>query len=373
MSGSVLTPVEVVVVGAGMVAHRFVESLLGRAEVPLHVTVIGDEGRRPYDRAGLGGLFRGATSDDLMLDSTVFDDFRVRLLADDRALRIDRGRCTVMTRSRRLVPYDTLVLATGSYAVKVAVEGDDLRGCFSYRTLEDAESLQDFIARRRRELGRPLRGAVIGEGVRAAEAVGALESVDVTAAVVPLPDAISMEGTPGVRLDRIDSDASGAVAALAFDDGSCVQADVVVTSAGDRPRDELARNSGIAVDRLGGVVIDDGCRTSDPHVLAIGEVASFEGRSVGLLAPGRVMADVAAIRLLGGDVVFPGFGALDVVHPAPSERAIVASPQAVPAAGTGRLDAAAAAPAHPAVIAIRAGARAGLLRPTADMLVESSP
>jgi nitrite reductase (NADH) large subunit len=327
MSEVFLTPAEIVVVGAGMVAHRFVESLISRAETPMHVTVIGDEARHPYDRVGLTGFFSGATPEELELDRSVFDDFRVQLLPDDRVLRIDRSARTVTTRSRKTIAYDTLVLATGSYAAKVAVDGADLPGCFVYRTLDDVQGLKDFVERRGRMLGRPLRGAVIGGGLLGLEAAGALQGMDVAATVIQYSDRLmsaQLDSAGGgmlkrlleargisvrtqSRTTRLDPDASGAVTALEFQDGSVESADVVVFTVGVRPRDELARNAEMRVDPRGGVIIDERCSTSDPHILAIGEVASFEGRCVGLVAPGYAMAEVAATRLLGGEAAFPGY------------------------------------------------------------------
>lgn len=319
MSGYTPTPAEIVVVGAGVVAHRFVESLLSRAEVPLHVTVIGDEGRRPYDRGRLSRLFSGATPEELELDRTAFDDFRVRLLADDRALRIDRGAQTVTTRSRTVVPYDTLVLATGSYAGEVAAEGADLPGCFAYRTVDDVERLLEFVGHRERMLGRPLRGVVIGGGTRGLDAAGALQDLGVEATLVRCSDRLMpaqgdalgeaallhLLAARGILVraetltTRLHADASGMVAAVESHDGSVERADVVVFTVGARPRDELARNAALDVASTGGVIIDDRCATSDPCILAIGEVAHFDGRCVALVAPGHAMAEVAATRVLG--------------------------------------------------------------------------
>ncbi|MCK2036839.1 nitrite reductase large subunit NirB [Microbacterium sp. SSW1-49] len=320
-------PHEILVVGAGMVAHRFVESLLSRGGTPVRVTVVGDEDRAPYDRVGLTGYFSGATAEDLTLDLTVFDDDRVRLLRNDRVLRIDRSARTVTTRSRRTLDYDTLVLATGSYAARVVVDGADLPGCFVYRTLDDVESLRAFVQRRSQMLGRPLRGAVIGGGLLGLEAAGALQDMDVDATVVQYSDRLmSAQLDPAgggmlkrlleargiaVRTDarttRLDPDESGAVTALEFQDGSFQRADVVVFTVGVRPRDELARNAGLDVHPRGGVIIDERCSTSDPCILAIGEVANYDGRCVGLVAPGFAMAEVVATRLLGGDASFPGY------------------------------------------------------------------
>ncbi|UWF78663.1 NAD(P)/FAD-dependent oxidoreductase [Microbacterium sp. EF45047] len=309
-----------VVAGAGMVAHRFVESLLSR-DAAVRVTVVGEEPLGPYDRVGLTGFLDGATVDDLALDPAVFDDDRVTLLTGERVQRIDRRDAHAVTRSGRRLRYDTLVLATGSSAARVAVDGADLPGCFVYRTLDDVRGLRDFVRRRGAELGRPLRGAEIGGGLLGLEAAGALQGLGVDCTVVQYSDRLmSAQLDPAAgrmlrrlieargiavrteaRTTRLDPDASGQVTGLEFQDGSLHEADVVVFTVGVRPRDELAREAGLAVHPRGGVLIDEHCTTSDRRILAIGEVACFEGRTVGLVAPGYAMAEVAASRLLGGD------------------------------------------------------------------------
>jgi len=318
----------VVVVGAGMVAHRFVESLLSRAGDETTVTLIGEEDRHPYDRVGLTGLFEGRSVDELTLERGLIDDDpRLRFLRGDAAVRIDRVARRVTTASGVSVPYDRLVLATGSYAARLAVDGFGLPGCFVYRTLDDVEQLRDFVARRGDELGRPLTGYVIGGGLLGLEAAGALQGLGVECTVAQAGDRLMsaqldlaagtalrrlIEGR-GIRVrtdtitTRLDSDRSGRVAALEFRDLSFDRADVVVFTVGVRPRDGLARRAGLACDPNGGVLIDDGCGTDDPRILAIGEVANYDGRCVGLVAPGYAMAEVAATRLLGGEASFAGY------------------------------------------------------------------
>ncbi len=317
----------VVVVGAGMVAHRFVESLLSRADDTWRVTVVGDEPRHPYDRVGLTSFFAGAAAEDLELDRTPLDDERVRFLRGRTVTRIDRDAAEVLVDSGERIGYDRLVLATGSYAARLAVDGYDHEGCFVYRTLDDVEALEAFVQRRSAELGRRLTGTVIGGGLLGLEAAGALQGLDVDCTVVqssdrlmsaqldlPAGDAlrrlIAARGI-GVRTSalttRLDADRSGQVVGLEFRDGTWERTDVVVFTVGVRPRDELARDAGLTVDPRGGVVIDDRCDTSDDRILAIGEVASFDGQCVGLVAPGYAMAEVAATRLLGLEATFAGF------------------------------------------------------------------
>lgn len=317
----------VVVVGAGMVAHRFVESLLSRADDTWRVTVVGDEPRHPYDRVGLTSFFAGASTEDLELDRSPFDDARVRFLRGRTVTGIDRDAGEVLLDSGERIGYDRLVLATGSYAARLAVDGYDHEGCFVYRTLDDVEALEAFVQRRSAELGRPLTGTVIGGGLLGLEAAGALQGLDVDCTVVqssdrlmsaqldlPAGDALRRLITArgiGVRTSalttRLDADRTGQVVGLEFRDGTWERTDVVVFTVGVRPRDELARAAGLAVDPRGGVVIDEGCDTSDARILAIGEVASFGGQCVGLVAPGYAMAEVAATRLLGLEASFGGF------------------------------------------------------------------
>lgn len=317
----------IVVVGAGMVGHRFVESLLSRDDAHARVTLIGEEGRHPYDRVGLTGFFDGRTPDDLTLDRATIEGDRVEFVPADPVAAIDRRARRVRLHSGRSLDYDTLVLATGSYAARLAVDGFALPGCFVYRTLSDVEGLRAFVTRRRAELDRPLRGYVIGGGLLGLEAAGALQGMDVEPTIVQssdrlmsaqldLPAAnvlrrlIAARGI-AVRTEsittRLDPDAAGCVAGLEFRSGDYAEADVVVFTVGVRPRDVLAREAALACDPRGGVVIDEGCRTSDPAIYAIGEVASFGGATVGLVAPGYAMAEVAVDRMLGGEATFPGY------------------------------------------------------------------
>ncbi len=319
MDDSSIPAREILVVGAGMSAHRFVERLLRDPGADVRVTVIGDEEYGPYDRSALVDVLSGADTAALQLDRSVFRDDRVRLIRDDRVLHLDPRARTVRTRSRRTYSYDRLVLATGAYAARVAVDGARLPGCFVLRTIEDAESVRSFVDARSRSLGRPLRAAVIGGGLQGVEAATVLHGLGLGVTVVQYPDRLlstlldptaagmvqSAVERLGIavrtrtRTTRLDPDESGAVTALEFQDGTFLRADVVVFTVGVRPRDELARNAGLHVHPLGGVLVDDGSTTSDPHIFAIGEVARVQPERLSA-GPRRETAEVAAERLLGG-------------------------------------------------------------------------
>ncbi|MDE0572824.1 nitrite reductase large subunit NirB [Demequina sp. B12] len=325
-----MSPERIVVVGAGMVAQRFVQTLRERdVDGRFHVTVIGEESYAPYDRVALTSFFSKANPEDLLLgDQRLWNDSGVTLVRDARVARIDRAARAVTTDAGESFPYDQLVLATGSSAWAPPLPGLDLPGVFMYRTLDDVAALQEWV-RSRPGHGGPVRGAVIGGGLLGLEAAGALQSMGATSTVIEFADrlmALQVDRSGGEALkgliermgvqvkcslatDAVLAGADGNVGSLRFNDGSEQLFDVVVFATGIRPRDELARDAGLALGERGGVKVDAACRTEDPRISAIGECAASEPDaflSVGLIAPGNSMADVTVERLLGGSSQYNG-------------------------------------------------------------------
>jgi nitrite reductase (NADH) large subunit len=319
----------VVVVGNGMVGHRLVDILASRGLTSrFEVTIFGEEPRAAYDRVNLSGFFDGKSADDLSLGNV--DAYRAagfEVILGDRVVAIDRPSKTVVAASGKTVSYDTLILATGSYAFVPPVSGHDLPGCFVYRTIEDLEAIRDWANERARS------GVVIGGGLLGLEAANALRNLGLDVHIVeaaPRLMALQVDDAGGAILRRriealgvsvhtgkmtteisarIDLAGKHAVSRLNFADGGTLDTDLVLFSAGIRPRDELARAAGLDVGARGGIVIDERCRTSDPAILAIGECASYDGKTFGLVAPGYHMAKVALATMVGGDdvPVFTGF------------------------------------------------------------------
>ncbi|ROS76586.1 nitrite reductase large subunit NirB [Cellulomonas sp. PhB143] len=328
------SPQHLVVVGGGMVAHRLVEALLARdAAGAWRITVLAEEPRLPYDRVALTSYFSARDPEELVLgDPAMWDDPRVTLHRDCAVTALDRGARTVTDRLGRVHGYDELVLATGSSAFVPPIPGADLPGVFVYRTVDDVAALRGWVEQVRAERGRgtvarPVRGAVLGGGLLGLEAAGALRALDAQATVLQfgthlmdvqidlgggqaLKRLINDRGIAvrcGTATERMRADRrSGRVSRLDFADGGRLAVDIVVLATGVRPRDALARESGLEIGERGGVVVDLACRTADPAVSAVGEVACIEGRCLGLVAPGYAMAEVVADRLLGGAATFPG-------------------------------------------------------------------
>ncbi len=311
---------KIVVVGHGMVGHCFLQALAQTGLTGAQVTVLCEEPRAAYDRVHLSEYFTGKTAADLSLVEPGFFErtgFDLRLKA--KAVAIERRSQCVTTADGEELPYDKLVLATGSYPFVPPIPGRERAGIFVYRTIEDLEAMQAAGAKSR-------SGVVVGGGLLGLECAKALRDMGLQTHVVefaPRLMALQIDEAGGrVLRERIEAlgvqvhtsrstqqitDGARHRHRLVFDNGSWLETDMVVFSAGIRPRDELARQCALAIGPRGGVVIDDHCRSADRHVYAIGECASWNDQTFGLVAPGCDMARVAARHIAGqADARFAG-------------------------------------------------------------------
>lgn len=310
---------KVVVVGNGMVGLRFCERLTeydvdGRFEL----TTIGEECRPAYDRVQLTKFFETRNADKLCLaPEEWYASQGIHLRLNERVTRIDRDRKVVVTNTGREVEYDTVVLATGSGAFVPPVPGMGKTGVFVYRTIEDLEAIIEYAKHCK-------RAAVIGGGLLGLEAAKAVLDLGLETHVVEfasrlmprqldeagatvLADKIRALGV-AIHVNRNTAEVvgNGAVTGLLYRDGERLDVDMVVVSAGIRPRDEVARESGIVAGPRGGILVDDQLRTNDPEIFAIGECALHRGMIYGLVAPGYEMADAVARTLTGTPTEFLG-------------------------------------------------------------------
>ncbi len=310
----------VVVVGNGMVGHRFCERLaaydLGQS---WRVVTFCEEPRPAYDRVNLSKYFENRDAESLRIAcETWYAENGITLHVGDRVARIDRDRQVVNSEQGREIEYDALVLATGSSPFVPSVPGFDKKGVFVYRTIEDLEQILAYA-------GRSKVAAVVGGGLLGLEAAKALRDLGLETHVVEfaprlMPRQVDESGSR-VLLGKIEGMnvrvhlgkntqeflGNGKVEGLSFSDGEPLDVDMVVISAGIRPRDDLARACNLEVGPRGGVVVDDLLRTSDPNIFAVGEVALHQSMIYGLVAPGYEMADVVAANLTGADRTFFGF------------------------------------------------------------------
>ncbi|MFG2373435.1 nitrite reductase large subunit NirB [Streptomyces sp. NPDC048504] len=320
----------IVLVGHGMVGQRFLEALAERGLTATHrVVVLCEEPRPAYDRVQLTSYFSGRTPEELSLtDAEFIAEHGIELYVGDPAETIDRAARTVTARSGLAVEYDTLVLATGSYPFVPPVPGKDAEGCFVYRTIEDLLAIEAYAKSKATATTGAPTGAVVGGGLLGLEAAGALKGLGLTSHIVEfaprlMPVQIDEGGGAallrtiedmgltvhtGVGTQEIVTGADGAVTGMKLSDGSRLATDMVVFSAGVRPRDQLARASGLSVGERGGIAVDEQCRTvTDPHVFAIGECAlAADGRVYGLVAPGYEQAETAAATIARDESAFTG-------------------------------------------------------------------
>jgi nitrite reductase (NADH) large subunit len=294
-----------------MVGQRLLEQLQANAS-NFEITVLCEESRPAYDRVHLTSYFSGKSAEELSLaPPDFFDRSGISLKLSERAVAIDRERRVVETASGLSLEYDRVVLATGSYPFVPSIPGCDRPGCFVYRTIDDLDAIRHAGASAK-------SGVVIGGGLLGLEAAKALKDLGLETHVVefaPRLMAVQIDDAGGsMLLGRIRSlgvgvhtakqttaitDGSERVQCLRFADGTHLETDLIVFSAGIRPRDELARAAGLKVGERGGVVIDDACRTSDPDIFAVGECALWKGKIYGLVAPGYQMAGIVASQLQG--------------------------------------------------------------------------
>jgi len=320
----------IVIVGNGMVSHRLCDKLVSygksrsdASSAPSdHIVVVGEEPRPAYDRVHLTEYFSHRSAEQLTLGSAAWYAERgIDLRIATRITRIDRAASRAVTDRGDELPYDVLVLATGSSAWVPPIAGVDRPGVFVYRTIEDLDAILVRCKTAR-------RAAVIGGGLLGLEAARAVLDAGVETHVLEvaprlMPRQLDTAGAglleasirrlgvivhTGAQIAQIASAGggdAGLVLELAGEDP--LDVDLVIVSAGIRPRDELAREAGITIGPRGGVVVDDALRTSDPSVYAVGEVALHNGTLYGLVAPGYEMADVLARQLTGqSGAGFPG-------------------------------------------------------------------
>lgn len=309
----------IVVVGNGMVGYKFCEKLLAKSSA-FEIVIFGEEPRPAYDRVHLSEYFNGKSADDLTLTPlNWYQEKNITLHLGDPVQEINRIQKTVHSLHGIVQKYDYLILATGSSAFVPDIPGIEKDGVFVYRTIEDLELIKAYATRAK-------IGAVMGGGLLGLEAAKALIDLGV-------PETHVIEFAPRLMPRQIDSAGSGMlqsklqklglqvhvntatnaiigterIEGLEFADGTRFQLDMLVISAGIRPRDELAKLSGLEVGTRGGILVNDQLQTSDPDIFAIGECALYNGMIYGLVAPGYEMAEVAASAICRLDKSFAGF------------------------------------------------------------------
>ena len=309
-----------VVIGNGMAGARAVEEILERGGgAQFRITMFGDEPYGNYNRIMLSHVLAGEAAEEIYLNPLDwYADNAVTLHAGVRVVRIDRFAKKVFADDGQVVPYDTLIVATGSRTFFPPMDGmwlDDRTltpGVFGFRTMDDTAAMLAYARER-------TSAVVIGGGLLGLEAAHGLQQHGLTVHVV--------QGGPVLMNQQLDEEAGailrrvleqkhgitvhtgqrqtairsvGAVTGVVLADGSVIDADMVVVTAGIRPNVGLAVVSGLTVERA--IVVDDQMRSvDDPDVYVVGECAQHRGQVYGLVAPLWEQAGVLADHVTGAD------------------------------------------------------------------------
>lgn len=297
-----------IVIGNGMVGHKFLELMVNKGSHQLwNIITFCEESRVAYDRVNLSGFFAGKTAADLSLVKPGFyQENGIKIYIGDKAETINREQQIVTSANGIEIEYDKIVLATGSFPFVPPIKGNDATGTFVYRTIDDLEQISDYAKQCK-------TGVVIGGGLLGLECANALQNIGLKTHIIEfmtrlMPVQVDDLGgqvlkatieelglsvhTNKVTQEIINED--GKVTKMVFADGTELETDMIVFSAGIRPRDDLAKKSDLLIGERGGIIIDDACQTSDPNIFAIGECVLHQNRIYGLVAPGYKMAEVVA-------------------------------------------------------------------------------
>lgn len=314
----------ILVIGNGMVGYKFCEKLMAKTESSNYkVVVFGEEPRPAYDRVHLSEYFADQDAERLsMAPRSWYKENNIELVTNERVTDIHRASKTITTISDKEYTYDYLILATGSSAFVPPIPGIEKKGVFVYRTIEDLEATMSYVAEIKKNKPEG-KAAILGGGLLGLEAGKAIIDMGLKTSVV--------EFAPRLMPRQLDGDASkvlqrkledlgidillnkgtqniegqDSITGMKFSEEEILPVDMLLVSAGIRPRDELAKTCGLEVGTRGGIVVTNDMKTSDDSIYAIGECALLNHMIYGLVAPGYDMAGVAVDQILGGNAVMP--------------------------------------------------------------------
>ena len=303
----------VIVIGNG-IAGMTAADHIRRRHPDCEIDVVANEPYPLYNRMGIARLVYGSSAmvGLQLLPDGWYEDNRITCWLNTFATRIDRERREVLLGTGEALPYDRVILATGSNSFVPPIEGYGVPGTFVLRRAGDAIAIRSFVQEHDAE-----NVVVAGGGLLGLEAAYALRKLNLHVTVLERGASLLsrqldaraaemlrdyLEGL-GLHISLASESRSlasdgGRLRSVVLADGRTLPADVFLVAAGIAPRVELAREAGLEVGR--GVVVDDALRSSDPDVLAIGDVAEHRGRTLGLWPAAVEQGEVAAENALGG-------------------------------------------------------------------------
>lgn len=297
-------------IGNGMAGVRTVEEILKLAPEAFEITIFGQEPYPNYNRIQLSTVLQGDTTvDDIIMNSWEwYQENQIELFTGEAIVRIDSAKKEVVSDQGRTVSYDELIIATGSSSFILPIPGADMQGVTGFRDIQDCETMIKTSKHYK-------KAAVIGGGLLGLEAARGLLNLGMEVDVIHLmPDLMERQlDSTASKMLKDELEAQGMnflmekqtaeilgeerVTGLRFKDGSEMDADLVVMAVGIKPNVQIAKDSGIYVNR--GIVVDDYMQTSVPNVYAVGECAEHREMVYGLVAPLYEQGKVLASHLSG--------------------------------------------------------------------------
>ncbi|MHC5227805.1 nitrite reductase large subunit NirB [Enterococcus sp. LJL99] len=302
---------KLVLIGNGMAGVRTIEEILDRDDERYQITIIGEEKYPNYNRIMLSNVLQKKMTVPEIITNPLewYTENQIELINHDPAIKIDPETKIIVTKSGNQISYDKCILATGSRAFILPIEGANLPEVVGFRTIDDTENMLQAAQKYQ-------RAVVIGGGLLGLEAAKGLADQGMDVTVVHLEKWLmetQLDEKAGKML-QADLEKQGLnflmekmtqkilgeehVTGLAFNDGTTIETDLVVMSIGIRSETTLAREAKIAVNR--GIIVDDYMKTSMPDIFAVGECAEHNGNVYGLVAPlfeqGKVLADILTDR-----------------------------------------------------------------------------
>ncbi len=309
---------KIIVIGNGMVGYKFCEKFVSKPNSnQFKVTVFGEEPRPAYDRVHLSEYFENQDAEALeMAPRSWYEEHNIQLITGVRITDIHRTTKKITSSTDQEYTYDYLVLATGSSPFVPNIKGVEKEGVFVYRTIEDLEGMLSYAAKLK-EKNPNAKAAVLGGGLLGLEAGKAVMDMGLEPHIIEfapklMPRQLDARSSQVLQL-KLESIGlnihlskatnqilgNGSIMAMEFGEDDVLDVDMLIISAGIRPRDELGKTCDLEMGTRGGIVVNNKMQTTDPSIYAIGEVALYNQMIYGLVAPGYDMAEVAANQILG--------------------------------------------------------------------------
>ena len=302
---------KLVVIGNGMAPGKALETLLDSEPNKYDITIFNAEPRVNYNRIMLSPVLSGeSTYEEIVIHG---DGWYIKngitLYIGHKVTEIDRGAKTVTSEHGQTASYDKLLIATGSNPFIIPVPGHKLAGVLAYRDLDDVDAM--LVAAKAGG-----KAVVIGGGLLGLEAAAGLQMQGMDVTVLHLMPTLmerQLDESAGYLLEKALTErgikvitkantkeilGETQVTGVQLDDGTEIDADIVIMAVGIRPNKALAEQAGLECGR--GILVNERMQTSDPDIYSVGECIEIEGRCYGLVAPLYEQAKIAGQELIGG-------------------------------------------------------------------------